>query len=841
LPDQSEFSDTLLVDTSITFIPAPSIQKEPAVAFDGDNFLVVWEDDRDGLHYCTDIFGARVTPDGIVLDSFGIPISRAADIQGHPAIAFDGTNFLVVWEDYRRRQYDIYGARVTPAGIVLDPSGIPVCQAAAYQYAPAVAFTGTGFLVVWRDYRNGYDIYGTRVTADGVVLDSTGIAISTAAHDQMEPAVAFDGANSLVVWQDERSGGRDLFGARVTPAGVVLDSMGIPISQAAGYQSAPAVAFDGTNFLVVWNDYRTGDGDIYGARVTPAGAVLDSAGIAIPRASVHQLYPAVAFDGTNFLVVWMEEPGDSFDIYAARVTSSGVVLDSIGIHISDARGDEWYPAVAYDSTNYLVVWGDGTSDIFGARVTPHGDLLDTSSIALTGAANTQQNPVVASDGSNYLVVWTDVRGADQDIYGARVTQAGVVLDPAGFAISQAVGYQNYPAVAFDGADYLVVWEDGRGGQFVPHIYGARITPSGVVLDTSGIPISNGGDLEGLPAVAFDGSNFLVVWERWYGSAPSDIYGARVTPDGIVLDPSGFAVSQASNYEYQPAVASDGTNSLVVWTDQRNPSFFDIYCARVTPAGAVLDPVGIPICQEEGYQQNPAVAFDGTYYLVAWTDERARHTGDTSDVYGARVTPTGMVLDYPLGIPVAQAEHNQELPDVAFDGSDFVVVWQDRRSGWYQDVYGALVSHAGVVFDSGPIVEQDGHQVHAALARGPGAQLLLVYQGWTTAAGGKVYNTDRIWGKLGPLLGLAEVAPNGEVPTRNSATVVHSVLFLPGASSSKPQAASWLLDISGRKVLELRPGPNDVSGFSPGVYFVREPSAASGKPSAVSVRKVVLAE
>jgi hypothetical protein len=28
----------------------------------------------------------------------------------------------------------------------------------------------------------------------------------------------------------------------------------------------------------------------------------------------------------------------------------------------------------------------------------------------------------------------------------------------------------------------------------------------------------------------------------------------------------------------------------------------------------------------------------------------------------------------------------------------------------------------------------------------------------------------------------------------------------------------LLDISGRKVLNLRPGPNDVSGLAPGVYF-----------------------
>jgi hypothetical protein len=47
----------------------------------------------------------------------------------------------------------------------------------------------------------------------------------------------------------------------------------------------------------------------------------------------------------------------------------------------------------------------------------------------------------------------------------------------------------------------------------------------------------------------------------------------------------------------------------------------------------------------------------------------------------------------------------------------------------------------------------------------------------------------------------------------------------------------LLDISGRQVLDLKPGANDVRALAPGVYFVRELSAASPKPQAV--RKVVV--
>jgi hypothetical protein len=70
-----------------------------------------------------------------------------------------------------------------------------------------------------------------------------------------------------------------------------------------------------------------------------------------------------------------------------------------------------------------------------------------------------------------------------------------------------------------------------------------------------------------------------------------------------------------------------------------------------------------------------------------------------------------------------------------------------------------------------------------------------------------------------------------------ASIVRGILFLPGATSLKPQAAS-LMDATGRKVLDLKSGANDVRALAPGVYFVRpEPSAVGRQPFAVT--KVVV--
>jgi hypothetical protein len=47
-----------------------------------------------------------------------------------------------------------------------------------------------------------------------------------------------------------------------------------------------------------------------------------------------------------------------------------------------------------------------------------------------------------------------------------------------------------------------------------------------------------------------------------------------------------------------------------------------------------------------------------------------------------------------------------------------------------------------------------------------------------------------------------------------------------------------MDASGRKVLDLRAGANDVRALAPGVYFVREAQAPA---QAQAVRKVILTE
>lgn len=59
------------------------------------------------------------------------------------------------------------------------------------------------------------------------------------------------------------------------------------------------------------------------------------------------------------------------------------------------------------------------------------------------------------------MAWTDARNGLNDVYGARVSSAGVLLDATGVPISNDGNIQQVPAIACNGAECLVAWEDFR--------------------------------------------------------------------------------------------------------------------------------------------------------------------------------------------------------------------------------------------------------------------------------------------------------------------------------------------------------------------------------------------
>jgi len=206
--------------------------------------------------------------------------------------------------------------------------------------------------------------------------------------------------------------------------------------------------------------------------------------------------------------------------------------------------------------------------------------------------DTVGQPSVASNGSNYLVVWQD-RYAFGDIRGARLDLDGNLIDQEAFNISAAAGTQSYPEVVAIGEHYLVVWQDRRAGS--PDVYGARVSGDGMVLEKVGVPICVDSESQYFPSVGSDGEDAFVAWRDHRGKTMGFIHGAWIqwkedgrweieeVPvggedcvsdetcsdfDQSCSETNGYCVSSSGAGQDRPEVASNGDNFLVSWHDSR---------------------------------------------------------------------------------------------------------------------------------------------------------------------------------------------------------------------------------------------------------------------------------
>ncbi len=375
------------------------------------------------------------------------------------------------------------------------------------------------------------------------------------------------------------------------------------------------VAFDGTNYLMVWEDDALSPVHrLYGVFVSPAGTLVGSA-FAFPvrtGASSKQSPQGIAFDGTNYLVIYGDCTGPQSLPYnwCGRFVSTTGAVGNEFVLASNARGT--IQAVAWNGSTYLVAWpahiGGSQSIVQGRTVSKTGVMSDLITIDATGSVD--NNPLsVATDGTNFLVVWNYDASVDAE-GGAIWELRGRVVTPAGgflgsqFTIADTSTRPFFPAVAFDGANYLVAWTAHHDPENLDpenlDVAGRYVSSNGTPLGAAfGIAVGNGN--QGLSPVVFGGGKYLVVWNDGFafesggGITGSDVVGALIPPIVITVQPetqtvtaggsATFTVAASGNpapgYRWQ--VSTDGGS---VWTDLTNTvPYSGVTTATLTVTGA----------------------------------------------------------------------------------------------------------------------------------------------------------------------------------------------------------------------------------------------------------------
>ena len=348
------------------------------------------------------------------------------------------------------------------------------------------------------------------------------IALPTQAFEQHEAAVAFGGGVYLVVWQSEDGSRADIYGARLSSEGALLDASPLALSTAVERQKRPRVSFSNGVFLVVWEDLRSGvDYDVYGCRVRPDGTVLDPAGIAIATGERNQAQPDVAGGPDRFVVVHQRSVTRGYVPEASVVGTNGAIERAPQLLYPLPSGGGIVPGsqvrVSFADDGYLVAYNgawtrslNGDFKISGQRLAADATPVDALPFDVSNPSQRIYYPNVAPGPSGWLVVWEDIRERGENGFAGSATRVafdGTVVDAdpnqLTFGINGRKTYHN--TVAHDGTRWVVAFvepvDDRQNDRLYWKLVSRVITVDG---DDSGDDTLVAEDA-GWPTLASDGS------------------------------------------------------------------------------------------------------------------------------------------------------------------------------------------------------------------------------------------------------------------------------------------------------------------------------------------------
>ena len=490
-----------------------------------------------------------------------VPICTDAAYQILGPVVSDGSGgMIVVWGDGRQSPRDIYAQRVDADGNVLwTMDGLGICTDAGNQGHPSAASDGFGgAIIVWNDVRNGnYDIYAQRVNANGNVLWGTNDkVICDASGDQMEADIVGDGSGgAIITWQDTRSGGSSpcIYAQYVDANGdKQWDTNDVLICTNSTARKNPKAVSDGSGgAIIAWIDYRNGAWDVYAQRVDSNGSIHTgwaSDGVAVATGSGDQTIGSIVSDGTNgAFIMWNSTVGTAGN--ARRIASDG----SLPWATVSLGNGSIYSAVSDGSGGAITTWGSGGT-VYAERLDSSGSKL-WSSIAVGGGGNTRPN--ITNTAGGVIIAWQD---SSLDIYAQNLDLSGNEQWASDVAISTATGEQGYPKSVSDGSGGAVIaWSDKRSDAN-GDIYAQRVYSDGslscVETFPAGDPVGDGNclsfdgvdDYVSTADIDLSGDFTLMAWFN------SDNVNAQLQP---ILSKQSGASNHNETAEFNLQVQPDG--------------------------------------------------------------------------------------------------------------------------------------------------------------------------------------------------------------------------------------------------------------------------------------------
>ena len=386
----------------------------------------------------TDLTVSRLEADGdvisggTILDSSGTKVKTAVawseSSVDHYLIAYEegGDVYVIVIES----DFTV----VSASARIFDPTG------AETQTDPDVAYDPSRdqWLVVWADSSQSASILCEAVATDGTQQGT--VLVEDAAAALSDPTIAYSATSDrYAACYVSGTSAQDVVG-RVFNGAITTIVASPTIASLSNAQVWPDVAWNATDNefgCAFQSDHlAVADNDVFLQRFDTSGTLQGSRTSVAISANLEE-GPAIAWGGASntYWITYDSYTGSSWDVFGREVDDTGAAVTTAKT-ISSGVADEFYTAVAYNSTNsqWLEVWEDGRA---GTDFDIWGQVLETDAADTTAPSA----PVIATPANNSEVEDSTplVTGTAEALSTVEVLVGGSSTTPATTTSADANG------------------------------------------------------------------------------------------------------------------------------------------------------------------------------------------------------------------------------------------------------------------------------------------------------------------------------------------------------------------------------------------------------------------
>lgn len=280
-------------------------------------------------------------------------MSAALNEDMGQCLAVSGDTVHVVWSDKRTAGAAIYYCHSYDGGLTWG-TGVNITDTTKYGTMPAIAASGSSVHVVWFDsaiigrkasfYRRSLDAgntWGPVVCLDSNTLFWPGVSANgNLVAVSLNKGVFDSTLVSMVASTDNGATWNPEVQISNRPAGT-------------GRSEDPAIANDGHNIHLAWNDNRSGIMQIYYRHSPDYGVTWDAETMVGPNNSYSTM---VCLDGAHTDVAYGNNNSGNYDVFIHQSNDTGTTWAASSLQLTSDTNPEAYPYEVRDGNNIHVVY-----------------------------------------------------------------------------------------------------------------------------------------------------------------------------------------------------------------------------------------------------------------------------------------------------------------------------------------------------------------------------------------------------------------------------------------------------------------------------------------------------